>query len=218
MKIALAVFVKTPELSPTKTRLAAKLGAERALQFYELSLSAVEALVKKTHVIPYWAVAENTDSSRWNSFARVWQGEGELGARLSKIYSELLERHDFVFLMGADSPQLLAASLVNAVVRATDDRAISFIIGRAHDGGFYLFGGSKPIAPELWGSVSYSSERTASDLVRAVSKLGSVIELPEEYDVDTIDDFNRVRQALEERSTHLLREQRALLDWMRENG
>jgi hypothetical protein len=38
--------------------------------------------------------------------ARCWQGEGELGARMGRVHAELLARHDFALLLGADTPQL----------------------------------------------------------------------------------------------------------------
>ncbi len=46
MSAAIAIFVKTPGLSPVKTRLAATIGEEKAKEFYLLSLKAVEKTVK----------------------------------------------------------------------------------------------------------------------------------------------------------------------------
>jgi glycosyltransferase A (GT-A) superfamily protein (DUF2064 family) len=45
MKLPLAVFVKTPGLSPIKTRLAASVGEQKALEFYRRSLRVTEAVV-----------------------------------------------------------------------------------------------------------------------------------------------------------------------------
>ncbi len=56
MKIAIAIFVKTPGVSPLKTRLAASLGQEKALHFYKLSLKCIISTLEETAINPYWAV------------------------------------------------------------------------------------------------------------------------------------------------------------------
>jgi len=45
--IAIAIFVKTPEFSPVKTRLAASIGKDAAIQVYEYCLKIVEEKVLK---------------------------------------------------------------------------------------------------------------------------------------------------------------------------
>ncbi len=47
MSSAIAIFVKTPSLSPVKTRLAATIGEEKAIEFYLMSLRAVEESAKQ---------------------------------------------------------------------------------------------------------------------------------------------------------------------------
>ena len=72
MKGALAVFVKTPELSPVKTRLAASLGKAAAVAVYAecLGLSADMMRELPADVKPFWAVGElvGLKSKRWGSF------------------------------------------------------------------------------------------------------------------------------------------------------
>ena len=99
---AVAIFVKTPGLSPIKTRLAASIGQSAAEWFHLMSAKAVESVVlRASHadgaLSPYWAVAEKQalDTPHWKSFQTIWQGEGSLGERLSHIYDELIERHPF---------------------------------------------------------------------------------------------------------------------------
>jgi len=40
MSVGLAIFAKTPGLSPVKTRLAASIGDEKACEFYQYSVAA----------------------------------------------------------------------------------------------------------------------------------------------------------------------------------
>jgi glycosyltransferase A (GT-A) superfamily protein (DUF2064 family) len=108
MTPAVAIFVKTPGLSPVKTRLAAGgMGAEAATEFHRLSVAGV-ARACGDDVAPYWAVAEREALAppAWRGFPAIWQGEGGLGARLDRIYATLLQRHGRVLLIGADAPQI----------------------------------------------------------------------------------------------------------------
>lgn len=191
---ALAIFVKTPELSPVKTRLAASIGKKPALDIYfemlQLTEKVVDRAQKELGVTPYWAIAEKggLGSPHWKRYSKLWQGDGELGDRLSKIYSELLSHHSSVFLIGADCPDLDLPTLESAVLSLKDSPAV---IGRTSDGGFYLFGGSCPIPTEVWNQVPYSSGNTASTLVDLLAKRVPVKELKTLNDVDTIEDLKR---------------------------
>jgi hypothetical protein len=117
---ALAIFVKTPGLSPVKTRLAASLGTKAATRFHELAAAATAAVVHQCQplLIPYWAIAEtgHPEAARaWPDFASVEQGEGDLGARLDRVYAHLQARHGRALLIGADAPQLTSALLRQAL-------------------------------------------------------------------------------------------------------
>lgn len=195
---AVAIFVKTPGVSPVKTRLAASIGARDAERFYLAAVdavSAVAAAVQQTYGIkPYWAVAEAGAMGHrlWAGFERVTQGEGGLGERMALVYNTLLGAHPFVLLIGADCIHLPPARLGEAAAllgRAHD--APAFALGRTSDGGFYLFGGTCPVPTEDWRAVPYSEPATAGRLSTAFTKYGRIAELPETFDVDTLDDLRR---------------------------
>jgi len=107
MTAAVAIFVKTPGLSPVKTRLAAGVGVEAATEFHRLAAASVAGVARACgeEIVPYWAVAEQEalDAPAWRGFPTIWQGEGGLGARLDRIYATLLLRHGRVLLIGADA-------------------------------------------------------------------------------------------------------------------
>ena len=148
MTAACAAFVKTPGLSPVKTRLAAALGEEVAAEFYDLSWRAVEQVLSEMEFTPYWAVAESGGLLSWPSFPCIWQGEGGLAERLNHVYGALLAKHEIVYLVGADCPQISAADF--AAARAALADGTDFAIGPAHDGGFYLLAGARPIPRARW--------------------------------------------------------------------
>jgi glycosyltransferase A (GT-A) superfamily protein (DUF2064 family) len=221
-KGALAIFVKTPGRSPIKTRLAESIGAKAAEEFYRLSLAAVEEIVGEAadahgNVEPYWAVAEDdaVDDPLWRSFQRVRQGPGELGERLHRVYDELLRKHSFVLLIGADSPQLMPESLGQAAERV-DLSPLAFILGRADDGGFYLFGGSIKLPRKLWISVPYSVPETSDELVSHLQPYGEVFDWDPLFDVDTVEELRRLGEHFDAADA-LLPAQNTLADWIAEH-
>lgn len=214
MKGALALFVKTPSLSPVKTRLASKVGKVVAEEFYGLSVLAVASLARSlsNDITPYWAVAEKpglTDAL-WSGFERIDQGEGGLGTRLNAVYEVLLKKCGFVFLMGADSPQIPPTVLRHAI-HILSEHESEFVIGPCDDGGFYLFGGRVPIPQAIWEAVPYSVESTTADLLKRIAPLGRTSHLPTLFDVDSENDLKKL--AAVPRDTSLTGEQQAVIEW-----
>jgi glycosyltransferase A (GT-A) superfamily protein (DUF2064 family) len=72
-----------------------------------------------------------------------------------------------------------------------------FVMGRAADGGFWLFGGARPIDASVWRSVPYSVEETADRLLEALTGLGDVQCVEELRDVDRREDLHPLRVALD---------------------
>lgn len=216
---ALAIFVKTPGHSPIKTRLAATIGESRAIAFHRLAAQAVAQVASVVSeagrgLQPYWAVAEAdalTDPA-WASLSRNAQGDGDLGARLHHVYSTLQARHGRVLLVGADAPQLTADFLRTALA-ALADPATPFVLGEARDGGFWLFGGSAPIAQGIWRGVRYSQTHTARELRAALTPLGGIADLPMLTDVDSAADLDALADALDA-LPEPLPAQRVLRDWL----
>jgi glycosyltransferase A (GT-A) superfamily protein (DUF2064 family) len=219
-RIALAIFVKTPGYSLVKTRLASTIGPEAAEEFHRLSAKTVAALARQAQsqvsgLDIYWAVAEPQclQHSLWREFATIWQGEGNLGARLGRIHDVLKEKYPAVCLIGADSPQIDANKFARAVRATSESTKNSYHLGRTEDGGFWFFGSRCQVPPSLWESVRYSTEHTAADLVAAMSLSGfsTVEDLTREFDVDHVQDL--VRLAKLGPYERLLDEQKEIIRW-----
>lgn len=198
---AIAVFVKTPGLSPIKTRLADSVGRTEAEKFHVFSAKCIEVTVlAATAKIfpapkPYWAVAEEAGVIHplWGSFQAIPQGNGGLGERLARVYSGLLQNHGFVILLGADSPQMETGLLVEAAHWAVKG---DFVLGPTEDGGFYVFSGSSPIEEVIWKRIPFSSSQTMGVLKKNLEPLGSIHFLPTLFDVDREDDLMKLKTAL----------------------
>ncbi len=220
---ALAIFVKTPELSPVKTRLAKSLGRQRTLEFYDLALSATAALARNLksrnpQLCVYWAVAEadGCSSARWQEFPVIAQGDGSLGDRLAEVYNRLQQRHAHIGFVGADSPHLIVSDLQEAIDLNNSRPSKSFLLGETFDGGFYFFGGSQKIPESHWRNVEYSQSTTASALVQALLPLGPTLKLKPGFDIDTLEDLEEYRNLLAratENSSPYLPEQKLLFSW-----
>lgn len=80
---------------------------------------------------------------------------------MGRIYTRLQRQYDSVLLIGADVPQVNAGLLTSAsdLLRSGNH---PFVLGPAHDGGFWLFGGRDPLPMEMWTSVTYSRSDTAA--------------------------------------------------------
>ncbi|NBW98840.1 DUF2064 domain-containing protein [bacterium] len=194
-KCAVAVFVKTPGLSPLKTRLAEGVGKARAEEFYLESVKEVERVLKSLEkdyqdFVPLWAVAEGEGMSHslWNGFDRLFQGTGSLGDRLNQVYSTLIEKYEAVILIGADCPQIQKRQFLEAQ-RHLKNKNCGFVLGPAFDGGFYLFAGKNPIPKMIWTQVKYSQGTTLQELKLGLQNMGSIDFLGELRDVDNADDL-----------------------------
>ena len=224
-RIAIAVFVKTPGLSPVKTRLAKTIGEKEAEKFYLMSVRKInEDLLSlkneqnKYEINCYWAVAEEKHylhGDIWNDFPLLHQPQLDLGGRISAIYNHLIvQGYDKVILMGADAPHFGSANYLNWCNETVSDDLVS--IGPTKDGGFYCFIGKSKIDASVWTSVVYSSSETAKDLVLALKSKGINSQYLEEgFDVDEKADLSLLRQHIQEvKNSYMLPGDRKLLDFI----
>lgn len=224
---AIVVFVKTPSLSPIKTRLARDIGRVNAEAFYTLSVAAIRSSIESlvsvySNITPFFAVAEQQGLGHplWQGWQLLAQGAGDLGAKLNNVYSQLISKFDGVLIIGSDSPQLGISDL-GAAFRAIDDNSESaapaLVVGPSRDGGFYLVGASWKLPEKLWTSVRYSTDNAGRDLMDTALKLCKVITLPEEIDVDTVQDLKSLARLFPERSDSSVAHQ-ALEEWLSHNA
>jgi glycosyltransferase A (GT-A) superfamily protein (DUF2064 family) len=201
MSGGIAIFVKTPGHSPLKTRLAATLGSAFAEQWHAHAAGAVAAVAREacreSGATPYWAVAEAAALAdpRWAGLPILGQGDGGLGTRMHHVHVGLVERHRSGILLGADTPHLDGALLLQAL-RWLASPAPRLAIGPAEDGGFWLLGANRPLPRALWDAVPYSAPDTAQRFRAAFEGWGEWLELPRLGDVDTADDLLACHRAL----------------------
>ncbi|MCC6597788.1 MAG: TIGR04282 family arsenosugar biosynthesis glycosyltransferase [Alphaproteobacteria bacterium] len=208
MSTVIAIFVKTPSLSPVKTRLAEGIGKEKALEFYQLSLQCVQETVKSADISAYWAIAEENGLADplWQDLTALWTGEGNLGERQHHIYESLLQKHNRVILIGADAPQLSKNILEQAILKLdTHD----FVIGPARDGGYYLFGGKVSTQQKIWTSIPWSTSITRERLETGLPSIPARLQVL--TDVDTKNDLKFITQEMPQNRNA---QQKQLIEWI----
>ena len=196
MNVGLAVFVKSPEFSEVKTRIARVLGEAKALEIYELCLrltqSRIESICSESRIAitPYWAVAEEAamNLARWSSFDNIYQGAGGLGARMAKVHGELLKKHDACLLMGADSPLFPIQDFFAGVEHLSKGSRSAFV-GPTEDGGFYVWGSREALPGAFWESVEYGVSSTLADFLSRLPLGIDLLSLATHWDIDTPEDL-----------------------------
>ncbi|MFK8139301.1 MAG: DUF2064 domain-containing protein [Bdellovibrionales bacterium] len=191
--VGLAIFVKTPGVSPLKTRLAKSIGREKAEQFH---IDTCKLLQKRFKTLGpnlecYWAVAEAEalDSIHWKDFPRLRQGEGDLGDRLDFVYKSLRKIHDIIVFIGADCPFIQNSDIEKAIQSLEEN---DFAVAPVEDGGYYLFAGKSDLDKRVWKDVPYSVDTTAYEFIKILKGFGKVsVDFPLYYDIDTIDEYLR---------------------------
>jgi uncharacterized protein len=211
-----AILVKTPGLSPVKTRLAAGIGADAAEHWYRLAADSVATVTSGVPGLAgYWAVAEGARGAAdaWPGLPLLEQGGGELGERMGRVLATLLARHDFALLLGADTPQLDPADLAEAMdwLAVAEPR---LVMGPARDGGFWLLGANRNPAPADWLRAPCGRADTARGFLDAMARHGDWRLLPELTDVDEASDLAAMLTEME-RLEHPSPQQRRLAEWTR---
>lgn len=205
MKPGLALFVKTPGLSPVKSRLWPAIGREAAEALY-LDCAAASAETAITlqcdgRLHAYWAVAEaeeaGEEASRpaWPDLPRLAQGDGGLGERMAHVYATLRARHSAALLIGTDLPQLSPDALA-AALHALVDGQVDLVLGPSEDGGFWLVGGRVDLPLAAWTAPRYSTVHARSDFLAALPQGLRVHLLDVAHDLDEPEDLAIVAAAL----------------------
>ena len=102
--------------------------------------------------------------------------------------------YERLVVIGTDHPSLP----VEFVERACEEleEPMSIVIGPAEDGGYYLLG-MNHFFPVLFEGMGFSHDRVFDEtLIRASTTRASVVALPVWYDVDTVDQLERLRRDL----------------------
>lgn len=187
----LLIFTRNPELGKCKTRLAAVVGDEAALEIYKFLLRHT---VSVTHGLPfdkrvcYSESIQQDDFWDPHSYQKVLQEGSDLGERMLGAFEQgFAEGYDKIIIIGSDMYDLKPGDLEEAF-RKLD--SADYVLGPARDGGYYLLG-MRAADPRIfinkdWGSPTVL-KATLEDLENK-----SLALLPVKNDIDVYEDIRDI--------------------------
>ncbi|MBM1104706.1 TIGR04282 family arsenosugar biosynthesis glycosyltransferase [Aurantibacter crassamenti] len=187
-KNLLLIFTRNPVLGKCKTRLAAKVGDEAALEIYKFLLQHTVSFTQNLNAVKQVFYSEDIwENDIWNSmfFDKKLQVGADLGIRMANAFQDgFTSGFEKIIVIGSDMYDLSQNDIEAAFTSLEKN---DFVIGPADDGGYYLLGMKKFNAAlfqnKKWG--------TSSVLESTVQNLeGEKLELlPIRNDIDVYEDI-----------------------------
>ena len=184
------VFAKAPLAGAVKTRLAAGIGAGRAAALFRIM---IERVVSETASGPWRTIVALDKASAlagWDNLfpqtvSRRLQGEGDLGARMGRVFRTAPPGP--AIIIGADAPGIRARHLLNAFCAL---KGADAVFGPARDGGYWLIGLSRRrAAPALFDGVRWSTPNALADTVKTLPPTFKTAMLDTLSDIDEAPDL-----------------------------
>lgn len=189
----LIIFLRKPELGKVKTRLAATIGPERALEVYATLLNHTLKCAAELDLERVAWTTGNGDVTEllapFDLVIREQQGN-DLGERMEFAFERAFaEGNSPVVIIGTDCPGVSEELLEQALYALQDHDAV---LGPARDGGYYLLGLKRPFASVFRG-MEWSTDTVARDTINVLNEHALTVHLlPVLIDVDTEDDLRDV--------------------------
>lgn len=184
----LLIFTRNPELGKVKTRLAAAVGDQTALDIYTFLLDHTVSITKDLPVtkrVFYTEKVQEDDIWATKYFEKRLQTGTDLGERMKSAFAQgFKEGFKKIVVIGSDMYDLSSSEILEAFDKLeTHD----YVIGPATDGGYYLLG-MQDLKDDIfenkaWGTSSVLKETLADIQDESLAKLAA------KNDVDTIDDI-----------------------------
>jgi rSAM/selenodomain-associated transferase 1 len=187
------IFAKAPRPGFAKTRLIPAIGAEGAAELAQQMLlhtlhEAVAADIGSVEL----CVTPSIHDAAWNGIRLPTgieisdQGEGDLGARLSRASERALAHGGSALLVGTDCVEISADLLREASKSLLEHEAI---IHCTADGGYALLG-IRQFNPFLFGNMPWSTDAVASTTLGRLGQLGWSVHVGQMlHDVDEPQDL-----------------------------
>lgn len=210
-KNALVVFVKAPIAGKVKTRLAATIGNDAALEAYRLiaehvvngarhansmqTTPALGATSEEYDVLLFVdSEAGKPQVASWlGGELRVQRGDA-LGERLRYTFEDCFAQYERVVVVGSDAPFISPLTSDAFVALQKHD----CVIGPTYDGGYYLIGLACNTRNwrDLFADISWSTSSVFIETVRAAREANIEVHvLPAMHDMDTVSDMRAIARS-----------------------
>ena len=191
-KKALIIFTKNPELGKVKTRLAASIGNQKALNVYLMLLQHTFNIAKDVDAHIYVFYSDKIIlHDLWEDLKpeKVLQHGNDLGEKMNHAFEFVLNKgYEKVILIGTD-----------VFMQTTQNIEIAFellehndtVINPVEDGGYCLIG-LKKIFSNLFLNKTWSHSNVFNEALLEIKKQSKTVALlPKLVDIDTITDLEK---------------------------
>ncbi len=190
-KNLLLIFTRNPELGKCKTRLAATIGDQKALEVYTFLLQHTVSITKNLNVDKEVYYSEQVRKNDfWNEkiYVKREQTGNDLGIRMHNAFAKGFEQgYHNIIIIGSDMYDLSEDDLNKAFQQLY---TYDYVLGPAEDGGYYLLGmkclNSQVFKNKNWGTHTVLGD-TLDDLKDDNIKL-----LEKRNDVDYYEDIKDI--------------------------
>ena len=167
MKDALIIFVRNPVLGKVKTRLAASIGNEKALQVYVHLVQHTKNIAAQSTATKFVFYADYVnDNDVWNGCEKKLQIGNDLGERMQNAFTEVFNNgYSNICIIGSDCFELTAEIITEAFENLC---LCKTVIGPASDGGYYLLGMQFPFK-DLFSGIEWSTKDVFIETINKIN-------------------------------------------------
>jgi uncharacterized protein len=193
----LAMLMRTPEKGRVKSRLAADLGEEMALELYEAFLKDLITTFGnpadsggRPLTLFFHPPGSKPAMGRWLRRCHECRPQvgWNLGQRMMNCMKTVLDSFDRCVLIGSDSPDL-TREVIDGAFRALDTS--DAVLGPSPDGGYYLIGFRwETFSPEVFVTVEWGTDRVLEQTLERFDRVRCRVSLtPPWPDIDRVQDL-----------------------------
>lgn len=187
IKRLIIVFVKNPKIEMVKTRLASKLGHEKARDIYIELVEITKRAVNDLPIEKWIYFSEEASATEWPEHHVAVQKGADLGERMCNAFKDAFNKgYDEVVLIGSDLPDVSSSLLESAFDRFKE---AELVFGPSVDGGYYLVGMSRLIN-DIFKNKPWSQPQLLQNTLDELHQLQVKVALLEPLnDIDTLEDY-----------------------------
>jgi uncharacterized protein len=194
------IFAKAPTPGRVKTRLIPALGERGAaeLQRHLIERTLHTAAAARPRTLELWCAPGAGDPffaacAKRHGIGLQTQGEGDLGARMTRALASALAAGSPGLLIGCDCPALTPAYLREACAALVGGS--DAVLGPAEDGGYVLIGLARSPPAQLFEGIAWGTATVMQETrTRLARGNWSWHELALLWDLDRPEDLRRLRQ------------------------
>jgi rSAM/selenodomain-associated transferase 1 len=193
-KHCVIMFLKSPDVGAVKSRLAATVQADVALELYRCFVSDMMGMIAEggySLTIFFYPPESEEKIARWLGQEHTFfpQSGDDLGERMKNAFRTVFSQGvASAILIGTDIPDLPARIIDEALTSLTGHDAV---LGPTYDGGYYLIGfRADTFLPQAFDGISWSSPEVFAQTLCALETAGCRVHVLQRWrDIDTFEDL-----------------------------